>query len=248
MLSLISEENTRNRSSRGFVPARSVDVVGGEQLLKSLAGNPVTITGKIELYKGRPEIVISSPAQIVKDWEIHGQGCGPKAFLVSWKPSLWSLRANTSLKGDTCGLQAQRRGKGAQKARNTEGENESAMTNNKPHQSDTGFIPTANGDGITVKRVELARDSWLFFCVSRRRPGEYFILAGGPHIGGGGKDATPEEAANYLLKPKSALGNIDEAHQGVGWDDVYRYLAVRNKYGFLLMRLPFAAGKLADLA
>jgi hypothetical protein len=73
------------------------------------------------------------------------------------------------------------------------------MTNNKPHQSDTGFIPTANGDGITVKRVELARDSWLFFCVSRRRPGEYFILAGGPHIGGGGKDATPEEAANYLL-------------------------------------------------
>jgi DNA/RNA endonuclease YhcR with UshA esterase domain len=31
------------------------------QVRQSLAGNPVTVTGKIELYKGRPEIVISSP-------------------------------------------------------------------------------------------------------------------------------------------------------------------------------------------
>ena len=51
----------------GFVPALSVGVVGGEKLLESLAGNPVTVTGRIELYKGRPEIVISSPAQIVKE-------------------------------------------------------------------------------------------------------------------------------------------------------------------------------------
>ena len=51
----------------GFVPAQNVEIVGGEQFLKSLAGIPVTVTGKIELYKGRPEIVFSSPAQIVRE-------------------------------------------------------------------------------------------------------------------------------------------------------------------------------------
>ena len=49
----------------GFVPAQSVGDVG-EQFLKSLAGNQIAVTGKIELYKGRPEIVISSSAQIIK--------------------------------------------------------------------------------------------------------------------------------------------------------------------------------------
>jgi hypothetical protein len=49
----------------GFVPAQSVGDVG-EQFLKSLAGNQITVTGKIQLYKGRPEIVISSSAQIIK--------------------------------------------------------------------------------------------------------------------------------------------------------------------------------------
>jgi hypothetical protein len=51
----------------GFIPAQNVTVVGGEKFLQSLAGNPVTVTGKIELYKGRPEIVISSPARIAKE-------------------------------------------------------------------------------------------------------------------------------------------------------------------------------------
>ena len=50
----------------GFVPAQSVAAVGGQKFLESLSGNPITVTGKIELYKGRPEIVISSSAQIVK--------------------------------------------------------------------------------------------------------------------------------------------------------------------------------------
>ena len=50
----------------GFVPAQSVAAVGGQEFLESLSGNPITVTGKIELYKGRPEIVISSSAQIVK--------------------------------------------------------------------------------------------------------------------------------------------------------------------------------------
>jgi DNA/RNA endonuclease YhcR with UshA esterase domain len=51
----------------GFIPAQSVGNVGGEQFLKSLDGKPITVTGKIKLYKGRPEIVISSPAQIVRE-------------------------------------------------------------------------------------------------------------------------------------------------------------------------------------
>jgi hypothetical protein len=51
----------------GFIPAQSVATVGGQKFLESLAGNPVTVTGRIEWYKGRPEIVISSPAQIVKE-------------------------------------------------------------------------------------------------------------------------------------------------------------------------------------
>jgi hypothetical protein len=51
----------------GFIPAQNVGDVGGEEFLQSLAGNQITITGKIELYKGRPEIVISSPSQIVKE-------------------------------------------------------------------------------------------------------------------------------------------------------------------------------------
>jgi hypothetical protein len=51
----------------GFVRADNVDKVGGEAFLRSLAGNPVTLIGRIELYKGRPEIVITSPAQIEKE-------------------------------------------------------------------------------------------------------------------------------------------------------------------------------------
>jgi hypothetical protein len=44
-----------------------MSAVGGHQFLQSLAGNPVTLNGKIELYKDQPEIVISSPSQIVKE-------------------------------------------------------------------------------------------------------------------------------------------------------------------------------------
>ena len=56
-----------NHIFTGYVPAEHVSAVGGEKFLRSLADNPVTITGKVELYKGRPEIVISSPSQIVKE-------------------------------------------------------------------------------------------------------------------------------------------------------------------------------------
>ena len=56
-----------NHIFTGFVPAQNVASVGGEEFLRSLADNVVTISGKIELYKGKPEVVISSPSQIVKE-------------------------------------------------------------------------------------------------------------------------------------------------------------------------------------
>ena len=56
-----------NQIFTGYVPAAQVSAVGGEKFLQSLADNPVTITGKIVLYKGRPEIVVLSPSQISKD-------------------------------------------------------------------------------------------------------------------------------------------------------------------------------------
>jgi hypothetical protein len=50
----------------GFIPARNVAAIGGPEFLESLSDNTITVTGEIKLYKGRPEIVISSSAQIVK--------------------------------------------------------------------------------------------------------------------------------------------------------------------------------------
>jgi len=47
--------------------ASDVDRVGGESFLRSLAGNPVTVTGRVELYKGKLEIIITSSGQIEKD-------------------------------------------------------------------------------------------------------------------------------------------------------------------------------------
>jgi DNA/RNA endonuclease YhcR with UshA esterase domain len=50
----------------GFVRAADVDKVGGQSFLRSLSGNPVTVTGRIELFKGKPEIAISRAEQIQK--------------------------------------------------------------------------------------------------------------------------------------------------------------------------------------
>ena len=50
----------------GFVRAPDIERVGGRTFLRSLVGNPVTIVGEIELFKGRPEIVITSSNQIQK--------------------------------------------------------------------------------------------------------------------------------------------------------------------------------------
>ena len=52
LLSSTLEEHTEEVFT-GFVPAQSVASVGGQKFLESLSGNPITVTGKIELYKGR---------------------------------------------------------------------------------------------------------------------------------------------------------------------------------------------------
>jgi hypothetical protein len=43
----------------GFIPAPNITAVGGQKFLESLAGSPVTLSGRIELDKGRPQIWIS---------------------------------------------------------------------------------------------------------------------------------------------------------------------------------------------
>jgi hypothetical protein len=53
-----------NQIFTGYVPARNVGTVGGEEFLRSLADTVVTISGKVELYKGKPEIVILSSTLI----------------------------------------------------------------------------------------------------------------------------------------------------------------------------------------
>ena len=53
----------------GCVPAQSVTAVGGQKFLESLAGSPVTISGAIELYKGRPgnrDFIASADCEAVR--------------------------------------------------------------------------------------------------------------------------------------------------------------------------------------
>ena len=106
---------------------------------------------------------------------------------------------------------------------------------------DNGFIPTASKDfgEITVQCVEFARDSWWHFCVRKKQPGgQYGIRAGGPRIGGGGWDVTPEEAANYLLSRSPHWNTLMSLTKELGWDDVHRILVAVTRYGFIPMKLP----------
>jgi hypothetical protein len=101
------------------------------------------------------------------------------------------------------------------------------------HRFDNGFIPTANRthDSITV-----TRNSPLISGVQRKRPGEYWIK-GGSFIGGGAsRDATAEEAAEYMSQSPhwSVLMRLTKE---LGWEDVHRYLGM-EQYGFVPMRLP----------
>ena len=66
-----------------------------------------------------------------------------------------------------------------------------------PHRFDTGFIPTAD---YADDHIIVTRNSPLLSAVSRKRPGEYRI-SGGSFIGGGGsREATAYEVAEYLAR------------------------------------------------
>jgi hypothetical protein len=49
----------------GYIPARSALASGGDSSLAGLEGKRVKITGTIDLYKGKPEIKITSKDQLV---------------------------------------------------------------------------------------------------------------------------------------------------------------------------------------
>jgi hypothetical protein len=50
-----------NQAFTGFIPAQSANAFSG---VPSLGGKTITITGPVQLYQGRPEIVINSPSQL----------------------------------------------------------------------------------------------------------------------------------------------------------------------------------------
>jgi hypothetical protein len=51
----------------GFIRAEDVDRIGGQTFLRALVGGPVTVSGRIQLYRGKPEIAISALGQIRKE-------------------------------------------------------------------------------------------------------------------------------------------------------------------------------------
>jgi hypothetical protein len=89
-----------------------------------------------------------------------------------------------------------------------------------PHRFDTGFIPTADhaDDHIIV-----TRNSPLISAVSRKRPGEYPI-SGGSFIGGGGsREATAYEVAEYLARSPH-WAHLMRLTLKMGWHGVHRAL------------------------
>ena len=98
-------------------------------------------------------------------------------------------------------------------------------------RSDNGFIPTASKDydEITVQRVELARDSWWFFCVRRKRPRRAIrdSRRRAPYWRRG-KDVTPEEAAEYLLGRSPHWDTLTRLTRSWEWDDVHRRTKIRR--------------------
>ena len=66
-----------------------------------------------------------------------------------------------------------------------------------PHRFDAGFVPTAKPDRDAII---VTRNSPLISAVSRKRSGEY-LICGGSFLGGGGcREATVDEAMEYLAR------------------------------------------------
>ena len=94
------------------------------------------------------------------------------------------------------------------------------MSHGCPHRFDTGFVPTANPDRDAII---VTRNSPLISAVSRKRPGEYLIW-GGSFIGGGGcREATVDEAAEYLARSPH-WAHLMRMTLEMGWHDVHRAL------------------------
>jgi len=96
--------------------------------------------------------------------------------------------------------------------------------NKSLHRFDNGFIPTADRD---YDNITVTRNSSLISGVRRKRPGEYLIHSGSFNGGGGGsRDATAEEAAEYLSQsPHWAV--LMRLTKELGWDDVHHSLATK---------------------
>lgn len=54
-----------NQSFKGFIAAKAP--IGGDKSLDALEGKKIGISGKITEYNGKPEIVISSLAQVLRN-------------------------------------------------------------------------------------------------------------------------------------------------------------------------------------
>ena len=66
-----------------------------------------------------------------------------------------------------------------------------------PRRFDAGFVPTAKPDRDAII---VTRNSPLISAVSRKRSGEY-LICGGSFLGGGGcREATVDEAVEYLAR------------------------------------------------
>ena len=69
--------------------------------------------------------------------------------------------------------------------------------NTSPHDFHNGFIPDAD---LKDDHIIVTRNSPLISALSRKRPGEYRIW-GGSFIGGGGsREATADDVADYLAR------------------------------------------------
>ena len=89
-----------------------------------------------------------------------------------------------------------------------------------PHRFDTGFIPTAD---YADDHIIVTRNSPLISAVSRKRPGEYPI-SGGSFIGGGGsREATAYEVAEYLARSPH-WAHLMRLTLKMGWHGVHRAL------------------------
>jgi hypothetical protein len=90
-----------------------------------------------------------------------------------------------------------------------------------PHRFDNGFVPeiTKDRSGIIA-----TRNSPLISVVARKRPGAYRICFGS-FIGGGGgeREATAEEAAEYLGRSPHRA-HLMQLTLELGWLDVHRAL------------------------